>query len=221
MSTNIDLKKIERKVWMRYYEDGLFDIYMGLLLLVMGLGPESARFNIPVGWVAAVGIGLTVLAMGSLYLAKRLITYPRIGRVKFGPKGKARKMKTTILFSISALILLAVFVVMLLVSGRRVEIPNLLIIFPTVYAVYVLVIFGLAAYFLEYSRLYVVGFMYALPFPLLILIDNLVGVDLGYLTTAVPALVILIMGAVVLTRFIREHPIPAMTQPVEEGVDGR
>ena len=104
MSTNanapadVDLSKIERAVWMRCYEDGLMEIFLGLMLLLMG----SGSVFIETYGMSERGAILLLLVMATatfvlFYVGKRLVTFPRIGRVKFGPKGKARMKKTTIM----------------------------------------------------------------------------------------------------------------------------
>ena len=35
MTNHVDLKRLERKVWTSFFEDGLWDIYLGILLMAM------------------------------------------------------------------------------------------------------------------------------------------------------------------------------------------
>ncbi len=102
---NVDLRDIERAVWMRCYEDGLVDVFLGLMLLLMGSGFifVDAYGMGPVGALMAMSV-MAAVAMAAFYSAKRLITYPRIGRVEFSPKGKSRQKKTAIVFSASVIV---------------------------------------------------------------------------------------------------------------------
>ncbi len=75
---------------------------------------------------------------------------------------------------------------------------------PAIWAVNMLVLFGLGAYFLDYNRLYLIGVLYALPVPVDFWLRELAGVRLGFIVFAVPAAVILIMGLVVFIRFLRD-----------------
>ena len=101
----VDLKEIERKVWMRCHQDGLMDIFLGLMLLLMGSGFifVDVYGMDPAGALVAMSV-MGAVAMAAFYSAKRLITYPRIGRVEFSPKGKSRQKKTAIVFSASLIV---------------------------------------------------------------------------------------------------------------------
>ena len=81
-------------------------------------------------------------------------------------------------------------------------------------ALFFIVFFSLNAYFLDYTRLYMIGVMFALPYLLQPLFDELWGVDLGFWAWALPAAVVITIGLVILRRFLRDYPIPAV-QPGE------
>jgi hypothetical protein len=70
-----------------------------------------------------------------------------------------------------------------------------------------MVVFSLGAYFLDFSRLYLIGVMYALPVPLDIVFRKFSDIDLSFIAFGVPAMVILIVGLVVFTRFLRDYPL--------------
>jgi hypothetical protein len=159
-----------------------------------------------------------VLVMLVLWAGKRFITIPRMGRVKFGPKGKARKKKARIILAISVLVGLVLFVfTWLAFKGDWDEGLPLHIIIPAVWAVNMLVVFSLGAYFLDFDRLYLIGVLYALPVPVDFLLRELAGIRLGFIVFAVPAAAILIMGVTVLVRFLRDYPIPAEENQLAEG----
>jgi hypothetical protein len=50
--------------------------------------------------------------------------------------------------------------------------------------------------------------MYAIPVPLEIMQRQFTSIDLTFFTFGVPAAVILLMGAVVFIRFLRDYPLP-------------
>ena len=39
MTQNINLKALEKKAWRSVFQDGLWDIFLGLLLMAFGLRP--------------------------------------------------------------------------------------------------------------------------------------------------------------------------------------
>jgi hypothetical protein len=207
MSQNINLKELERKAWRSYFQDGLWDIYLGLLLLAMAVWALLSDVGFSESWGMTILIGLEVLAMLVLWAGKKFITVPRMGRVKFGPKRKARLNWVRVVLLLSVLVGAGVFVAALAVRSNRPEGLNTALIFPVAWVVNMIIVFSLGAYFLDFSRLYLIGVMYALPVPLDILFRKFADIDLSFIAFGVPAMVILIIGLVVFTRFLRDYPL--------------
>lgn len=81
MST-INLKELERKAYLSFFEDGLLDILLGLWLLGLAwlMWSDSA---------ALIGV-LALLIVPLFGLLKRWVTIPRIGVVRLKPSQKRR-----------------------------------------------------------------------------------------------------------------------------------
>lgn len=220
MSHTINLKEIERKAFRSTFQDGLWDIYLGLLLLVMGVGPVLYNIGVPVLWILLTMIALAMLTLVAFRTGKKLITVPRMGLVEFGSKGKARKKKAAIVFTISIFVGIILFIGALVMYSSSLGRQNLGLAIAIVGSLGLIIVFGLGAYFLEFERLYLIGVLYALPLPLLILVDKLFGVDLGFWSTALPASIILIIGMVIFLRFLHNYPIPDEALFLKEDVDG-
>jgi hypothetical protein len=212
----MNLKDVERRAWRSTFQDGLLDIFLGLLLLAMAAGAWISDNDFSRGLHMGVFIGLEVGALLAFWLGKRFITVPRMGLVKFGPKGKARKRRALWVGTGSVLVGLAFLVISLVVRGDQSQRMLWDVIIPVGYVLNMLVIFSLGAYFLDVERLYFIGLMYALPIPMDMLQRGLVGVDLTFLAFGIPAVVVLVMGGIVLRRFLRNHPIP-VEAPSGEG----
>jgi hypothetical protein len=208
MSQNINLKALERKAWTSYFQDGLWDIYLGLLLLAMAVSALLSDVGFSESWGMTILIGLEVLAMLVLWVGKKLITVPRMGRVKFGPKRKAKLSWVMVILFISVLVGAGVFLVASAMRGNRPGWLNAAFFAPAAWVVNAIVVFSLGAYFLDFSRLYLIGVMYALAVPLDIMFRQLTDIDLSFIAFGVPAMVILIVGLVMLARFLREYPLP-------------
>ena len=209
MEQQIDLKQLERKVWTSFFEDGIWDIYLGALLIAMAVGAFLADIGAPEATQIIIYGCLVGAACFFLWAGKRFITVARIGRVNFGPTGRARKKKANIVFAISVLIGLVVFVIVTLsVKNSVSRVLSLNIFLPAVWVVNMLIVFSLAAYFLRYNRLYLIGVMFAVGVPLDIVLRELTHLDLSFVAFGAPALVILIMGIIVFVRFLRKYPLP-------------
>ncbi|UCF71614.1 MAG: hypothetical protein JSW49_04910 [candidate division WOR-3 bacterium] len=203
----IDLKKLERKVWTSFYEDGIWDIYLGLLLSAIAVGAFFTDTGLTEKYSIIGHSGVIVLAILVLLLGKRLITVPRMGTVVFGPRGRARLTKTQILLAISCVTGLAAFLLLASTMGNATaRQPVMDYIIPIFWTVNMLVLFSLAAYFLNYRRLYIIGFLYAVAVPADKIMRQLLHIDLSVIAFGVPALAILIMGFVVLARFLKKYP---------------
>jgi ABC-type glycerol-3-phosphate transport system permease component len=81
-------------------------------------------------------------------------------------------------------------------------------LFPAIYALNVLAVFGLAAYLFQFERLYLIAVLFALPVPVDALVRAWLGIRLGFWAFAVPALIILAMGVILLMRFLRDYSVP-------------
>jgi hypothetical protein len=213
MSEFINLKEIERKAFRSYFQDGLWDLYLGAMLLVMGSGLviggalESRGGNVAL-WSIPIMIALVAVLFGAFWAAEKHITVPRLGLVKFGPGGRVRRVRVTIVASVSVLVGLVIFFSIL--SVTRSDSPQRALlgaIVPVVYSLNMLLVFGLWGYFWSFERLYLIGLLYALPLPLMIGLDELLGIRIGYAAFAIPAAIILAMGAVVFIRFLRDYPL--------------
>lgn len=217
MSQNINLKELERKAWRSVFQDGLWDIYLGLLLMALAIYALLSKTKLPEAQQMVIYIGLMALSMLVLWAGKRFITLPRMGRVKFGPRGKTRRRKAAVLLAISVLVgALVSIVTSLALKGNLSDGLPLHLVVPAAWALNMLVLFSLGAYFLDYDRLYLIGVLYALAVPLLIWLDEFAGIKLGFIALAVPAGIILIVGLVVLVRFLRDYPLPAEETPPAE-----
>jgi len=207
MSTKINLKELELKAWRSVFQDGLWDIFLGLLLLAMAIWALLSDVGFSESLGMAIFIGLEVLAMLVLWAGKKIITVPRMGRVKFGPKRKAKLNWVRVVLLLSVLVGAGVFVAGLAIRGNLSERLNAAFFFPAAWIVNVIVVFSLGAYFLDFNRLYLIGVMYALPVPFDILFRKVADIDLSFIAFGVPAIVILIVGSVMLVRFLRDYPL--------------
>ena len=233
MTTNIDLKELERKAFRSTFQDGLWDIFLGLLLLNMGIGTrlgamlgetEMSPMSLLGSMVPLIAFAAVVLL--AFWAGKKFITTPRIGLVKFGPQRKA-KMK-----NFRAVLFLSVLLgVIMLILGWAAftgnglpwwvtEIPLPLYVWP----LQTIIVFGLGAYFLDVTRFYAYGVLYGLPFPLgILLVENTDLTVLGSMaiTFGVAAGVMMLIGAVLFVRFLRKYPLPAEGPPLEGALDDK
>jgi hypothetical protein len=208
MST-LNLKELERKAWRSSFQDGILDITLGLVLFSMALSALlELRFEAGDRLLHyAIYFGFILATLAFQWAAKRYITVPRIGQVKFGSGRQVRKKKTIQVLIASVVLGLALMVSLPALQGKfsAILIPS--IIFPIIFVLNVLIVFGLMAYYMDFPRLYLIALLFALPFPLNELARGYGRPDLTFYAFAVPALVVIGIGVVYLIRFIRENPV--------------
>jgi uncharacterized membrane protein YidH (DUF202 family) len=211
MSETLDLKAIERKAFRATHQDGLWDIYIGGVVLSMSILAYSTDSDA----VPLVRFGLYLLGLGAFWLifwaGKKFITTPRLGQVKFGPQRRRRKRTlVTILVGIVLLQVILVALTILLwanpewaarlgITGSDPDIERLLV--ATIGALFVGPSMVILAYFNDFTRGYYIAFILSLAVFSLIWFGQPV-----YLVVA--ALIIMIPGVVLFVRFLRQHPLP-------------
>lgn len=190
MAQGIDVKAIERKAWTSYFEDGLWDIFLGAMTLIGVI--RSVTDNV---WYTLLVAPLILV----LPLGKKLITIPRLGHVRFGPARKRQLDKLTAGLIVSVL---AVFALLLLIYSGL-SLPST----PTspIMAVWIAVFFGVLAHYLDFGRLYAYGLLYGVSEVLW----GQFGKSIGVITQTISGIAILFVGLVVLARFLQRYSIPA------------
>lgn len=205
MAQNVDLKEMERRAWRSVFQDGLWDIYFGMIMISFAVSAWLDKLPIDEDLWMVVYIGVMVFSLLVLYLGKRFITIPRLGRVKFGAKRQRRRNIVRLILFASVLL----GVLMWLLSASGFVGPGGTgtgkWTLPMVWALNMLLVFGLGAYFLEYDRLYVIGFLFALVLPLDMAVKAVTGVDLDVYIFLTAGMIILAMGFTVLIRFLHDN----------------
>ena len=96
MVSDINLKEIQRRVYMTFFQDGLWDIFLGLFILGWGLSILTEAAYLP--GISFLGIYFVIWGI------KKWLTYPRIGYVRFSATSRRRiTARFLIFFDSSAL----------------------------------------------------------------------------------------------------------------------
>ncbi|MFW9945305.1 MAG: hypothetical protein ACFFDX_00595 [Candidatus Odinarchaeota archaeon] len=208
-SNVLDIKSLEKKVYRSFFEDGFWDIFIGMLLLGFSLGWTRIIFDIlePLE-IMIISIIWNTITFLIFYLGKKVITIPRIGIVKFGQKRKARQKKLKIFLLINILFGFVVFILtffglleFLAIGGSLTPLLIGLIsyTFP----------FTIIAYFLEFNRLYIYALMGGFSFFLSDIIYSILGSPLdSILGFGVPGGIIVVIGLIFFIKFLRKYPKP-------------
>ena len=187
MPQDIDLKKIRRNIYMSYFQDGLWDILLGLFLLGWGF---TVLFDLP--WLP----GATFVAFFWLVIGlKQKFTYPRIG---FSKPAEHRKQRSRVVIAGAATLLLGIMVFLLVVTGG---IPQFLRdYFELLFGMMLAVVIGLIGYWWGIIRWY----SYAGLVFILAAFNQWLGLSFE-LSFIIPGGVVFLYGLIIFVRFLHKY----------------
>jgi hypothetical protein len=196
-----NLKEIERRAYMSYHQDGLMDIFAGLIILGFGLGIfMQIILDYSLGAIMPAILITTFLPIW--VAAKRKITMPRIGFVNFGIRG-ANKLTAVFLGTmVAGLAVFFLFTFATSQSGLRqwldliIQNGMLIVGFGTLA---VCILFG---YSMGLKRLYGYGVLAVI----VLVSGHFTGIFFAYIIMALGTTV-MVTGAVLLISFVRKYPL--------------
>jgi hypothetical protein len=210
MSTKLDLFQIERRAYRSVFQDGLKDVYYGLIIISMA----AFLFRPAEGYSPAnilLALGGYCLSYLLFWSGKKFITLPRMGQVRFGEARKKRRRTMITILSIIVVIqvgfVLYTGLVWLNSDGGN-HLNNLLndremmdLVVASIGALIVGSGMTLVAYFQDFSRGYYIAVVMMLAVFLMIYLNQpIYPIILGAL--------IILPGIVLFIRFIQKYPQP-------------
>lgn len=211
MNNIFDLKGLEKKAFRATHQDGLWDIYMGgvvMSMAVLAYSEASDAYPLLRFLIFLLGLGASYLIF---WAGKKYITTPRLGQVKFGPQRQRRKR--TLVMVMSGLVLVQVVLLIGTIFlwrnpqwaaslGFGQANPDLeRLIVAVIGAMFVGPSIALIAYFNDFVRGYYIAFIVSLGVFSLIWFGEPI-----YLIAA--GLLIMIPGVILFVRFLLDHPLP-------------
>jgi len=206
VNQQLDLKELERKAYRSTFQDGMLDIFFGLMLMGGALGFLLSHVGLGPPLRSVIGPALACIVF---YAGKRFITVPRIGRVRFGPKRQIARRKAALILAF--FVALTFFLVILKFFGKFPEaegtwFSGLTMVILIDFGIIVVPI-SILAYLKDFPRLYYMGIMAGLSWPLAeILIPYVADPYNAVIAYGATGAVILVPGVVLLVRFMRENP---------------
>jgi hypothetical protein len=202
MKTRSTLREIERKVWLKTFEHGLWDVVIGLFLLLFGA-------SILTGFYALSPIWIAILFPSMQQIGRRIVA-PRIGHVTF--KKHRQRSTTRIPLLLFVLALAGGGMFLFTAWSTRAAAPEWVGWVRSHFVIVIGLIWGGAlvtgGWAVDFPRLHVYG---ALVFLTLLGSDLSAGYNLGHALVAVGGLITLI-GVGLFVLFVTRYP----RQPLEE-----
>jgi hypothetical protein len=201
-----DLQQMERAAFKRFYDDGLLDIFMGVMIGTLPLVALLTDMADGSAGRLAVYLGVYGVMVGVFVLARRKITTPRLGTFRPGPERRRKVRSARIVLGLSVVLGLALM--LLFATGAAGS--SLATWVPLMFLLNATVVFGVAAHFLDVPRFWAYGPAFGLPIVIDAALDGAWDVSLpAWVVFGVPGLAVTLVGVIILVRFVRRYPIPA------------
>jgi len=220
MAQTLNLKNAEKQVFrLTVFEDGIWEIYLGLCFILMSFFSLTRELLGP-ALNAVLILGFLLLSAVFALIAKKHISQPRTGLVKFAPQTKKKIRMANI---ITLALVLATFVLLILGASSMIQeptweqFPQWFIDYDIdlVFALVMIGFFCLIAYYTGVARFYFHGVLLGIGNFATTVLRAYNDIQFGW-PTALAGLIIAATGAFVLMKFLRQHPLP-----IEEIPDGR
>jgi len=209
MSTQVDLKQLEKNAFKSNFQDGLWDIYLGVLLLQMGLWSLLDGYPLSEFWEIVILLGTVSVTLAAFIVMKKYVIMPRMGVASFSTERKRKKRKVTVVLSLSVGMGIGMYVAAMIFGNGSNPAGEYSWLIPAgLFFLSSVIVFSLMAYYLDYTRAYLYGWLYGLSFVLNIALAEMVGISWP-LFTFLSAAIMIGIGLVLFVRFMISHPILA------------
>jgi hypothetical protein len=214
-----DLNAVEKKAFKATFEDGVWDLYLGVLLLPLIIFPlVRYALNADLTWAVLAMMLIYGLGFAGFRWLKKHVTLPRLGMIKPGP---ARQKKLHILrmigavaaLSVAALVLLTIFInTFARIAVFGISLQTVIFGIPLIFWKFTfLAVIGawLAAWLLDFPRLLLYGFLLGIAIP----VDSVYFSETGWMPlTCLTVLLAVAIGSIQLVRFLKRYPLPQMEE---------
>jgi hypothetical protein len=214
-----DLKLLERDAFRKFYEDGLTDVFFGLMLMTMGIGAVVTDWlDSEAGGMLGM-LGIAVILVTLLTVGRRRLLRSRLGDFKPGPERRRKITATRLALLGSVVVGLAAFALGAIAYGADVPLDTIDVLMPLLWFVNAVVVLSAMAYYLDVPRFSLYGFLFGMAMPLLVWPDVLWGIRLpAWLAIGAPGLPIVVIGLFKLRHFVRRWPVlPTAEGPLRDG----
>lgn len=188
VTETLDLEKIERETFRSYqHEDGMWDVFMGLLMVFWALGLL----------VDSTFVSLLMIVPSIVFIAGRfLITVPRLGRVRFNRRRVDRSL--IVMVAVVVAVVVTAGLVALVSFGAEVDGKA----GDVMFILMALVIFSIIGYYLEYWRISLWGVLLCVSWVVAVFVDR----ELGAAAFVAVGTVAVALGLVSLRAFMVKYP---------------
>jgi hypothetical protein len=200
MAEKINLKDVQKQVYMSFTEDGLIDLSIGLVIFGF-----AALLMVGQAWMVGLLGGIPLLIW---YSGKRLLTYPRSGSIETSREMKSRTRNYTFALLISGLGVLA-FIIVIAASGRSFLADHSLALFGLVLALGI----STLAILTKANRLFLYAVLVFAAMAIGEVLNQPIGtIDVFLLSVLIAGAIIILAGILILVSFLRKYPVISLDE---------
>lgn len=212
---SFDLKQLEQKAYRSTFQDGLWDICIGMIILGMGMSAILKNMGIPKPVYFLV---FPFIALFITYAGKNYITIPRMGFVKFGPRREIAKKRICVLASILTPLLMIFIIIIKMQFIFKGDLSNY--VGPLFSTMLFVIISTIISHIIDYPRLFLFGLLVGLSIIAAEILYPHFGSPLdGLIPFSIAGALIMANGLVLLIRFLKKYPKPSKEVTDEKSRD--
>lgn len=167
MQDPVSLKTIEKQAFRATLADGLWDVLIGCFVLIFAIAPILSE-SLGDFWSSFIFLPFWGVVYLSIWLTRKYVVAPRLGRVVFGKARlkMLRKFNIAMISVITLLLIIGLATVLLIENPANENVlTNFSALFSLSRGLLLLAGFSIAAYLLSYPRLYFYGFLLLVALP--------------------------------------------------------
>ncbi|MFW9938300.1 MAG: hypothetical protein ACFFD5_11675 [Candidatus Thorarchaeota archaeon] len=203
---------MEKKAWRSTFQDGIWDIFFGLIFLGFGVAGLSALFDLPENQFFDIGteiilIPWNIATVFFFYLGKKFITIPRLGFVKFGTKRKKTRKVIIIFLIVNVIFAFLLIILSFIGMSNLIQLNPLLD--PLLIGLLIITLpLSILGFFLDFYRLIFYSLFAGLGFFLSELFYPITGEPFDLiLSFCLIGSTIIIIGLIYLIKFLQKYPL--------------
>lgn len=156
MQPPVSLKSVERKVFQTTFADGLWDVLIGSFVLVFALAPI---LSLTLGdfWSSFIFLPFWGLVYLAIWLTRKFVVAPRLGRFTYSEQRQRRLRKFSLVMVGANLLIFLLGVIAFMTVGNISGMIWLILA-----GLFMVLSFSIAAFLLDYPRLYIYGLLLGL-----------------------------------------------------------
>lgn len=203
-----DLGEVEKQAFRKFYDDGLFDLLLGLMMVGLSFGYLVQERLGSEGITLLVMFGVGVLLVAVLKVVRTRLIRSRLGRFTPGRERRRKINATRLVLLASAGLGVIAFAIGAVARNEDLSPVSVEVLLPLVWFVNATVVLGIAAHLLDVPRFALHGVLFGLAGPILIWPDVMWNLRVPPpIAFGLPALPIIGIGLWKLIRFLRDHPV--------------